>query len=182
MDRKENRNRFFPIVLYEMVDDPSTNSIVSWSESGNSFIVWKESEFCKVVVPSVFQRKEEDLFSFTIRLYNYGFTKVESSDELYEYTNDCFVRGKPDLTRPKSFVFKTAPEMQRVMDRHKEMVLARCLLGHEILANYLLSIWDRGSVRLQTGHKVSDMEEETGKEALQIDILRLGSAPMRPAF
>lgn len=38
--------RDFVKKAYEMVDDPSTDSIVSWGPDGSSFIVWRPLE-CK---------------------------------------------------------------------------------------------------------------------------------------
>ena len=43
--------RYFADVLYEMVDDPSTDSIVSWSQDGKSFIFWDQDKFCSDVLP-----------------------------------------------------------------------------------------------------------------------------------
>lgn len=43
--------RYFADVLYEMVDDPSTDSIVSWSQDGKSFIFWDQDKFCNDVLP-----------------------------------------------------------------------------------------------------------------------------------
>lgn len=43
--------RYFADVLYEMVDDPSTDSIVSWSQDGSSFIFWNQDKFCSDVLP-----------------------------------------------------------------------------------------------------------------------------------
>ena len=34
-----------------MVDDPSTDSIVSWSQDGSSFIFWDQDKFCSDVLP-----------------------------------------------------------------------------------------------------------------------------------
>ncbi|EFH57244.1 hypothetical protein ARALYDRAFT_901783 [Arabidopsis lyrata subsp. lyrata] len=39
---------------YEVVDDPSTDAIISWSQSGKSFIVWNPSEFSKDLLPRCF--------------------------------------------------------------------------------------------------------------------------------
>ncbi|KAF3555835.1 hypothetical protein F2Q69_00017754 [Brassica cretica] len=45
------RRPLFVRDVYDMVDDPSTDSVVSWSDSGKSFIIWKESEFLGDVFP-----------------------------------------------------------------------------------------------------------------------------------
>ncbi|RVW55380.1 Heat shock factor protein HSF24 [Vitis vinifera] len=33
---------------YQLVDDPSTDDVISWSESGNTFVVWKTADFAKI--------------------------------------------------------------------------------------------------------------------------------------
>ncbi|KFK25539.1 hypothetical protein AALP_AA8G128200 [Arabis alpina] len=84
----------FGNMLYEMVNDPTSDSVISWSQNGNSFIVWNQSELCSDVLPSFSQ--SEDLSVFIRRLGTFGFRKVDESEE-FEYANDHFVRGRPEL-------------------------------------------------------------------------------------
>lgn len=54
MDRRSNGDHLgsiFRSQLHEMVDDFSMDSIVSWSESGKSFIIWDDEKFCRAVFP-----------------------------------------------------------------------------------------------------------------------------------
>ncbi|XP_010453361.1 PREDICTED: heat stress transcription factor A-4a-like [Camelina sativa] len=106
--------RSFPSRLYEMVDDTSMDAIISWSESGKSFIVWNQTELCTHVLPKF--SLSQKLSKFTFMLDTFGFKKVESEEERWEYANDNFVRGKPELAEeihkrymaslpPKAFVF-----------------------------------------------------------------------------
>lgn len=71
---------YYRSILYEMVDDPSTDSIVSWSENGKSFVVGDEVEFRKALLPSW-------------GLGHLGFSQSEKC----EYSCPYFMRGQPDL-------------------------------------------------------------------------------------
>ncbi|XP_038895068.1 heat stress transcription factor A-4a [Benincasa hispida] len=85
----------FLVKTYDMVDDPSTNSIVSWSSSDKSFVVWNPLEFSSVLLPKFF--KHSNFSSFIRQLNTYGFRKVDP--EQWEFANDDFVRSKPHLMK-----------------------------------------------------------------------------------
>ncbi|KAK4787369.1 hypothetical protein SAY86_011202 [Trapa natans] len=80
---------------YEMVDDSSSDSIVSWSETNKSFVVWNHPEFARVLLPMYF--KHNNFSSFIRQLNTYGFRKVDP--EKWEFANDDFIRGQPNLLR-----------------------------------------------------------------------------------
>ncbi|CAI0560877.1 unnamed protein product [Linum tenue] len=52
-----------------MVDDPSTDSVVSWSASNKSFIVWSPPEFSRDLLPRFF--KHNNFSSFIRQLNTY---------------------------------------------------------------------------------------------------------------
>ncbi|KAG5403418.1 hypothetical protein IGI04_009537 [Brassica rapa subsp. trilocularis] len=106
--------------LFEMVDDHSTDAIVSWSESGKSFIVWNESEFCRNVLPSFLMFYE--MAPFVRHLRYWGFKKIES--EPWEFSSEYFVRGHPELEPPpEAFEYErpSKEESARNVERMKEM-------------------------------------------------------------
>nr|GMD30124.1 heat stress transcription factor A-4B-like [Ipomoea batatas]GME18231.1 heat stress transcription factor A-4B-like [Ipomoea batatas] len=60
---------------YELVDDCATNSVVSWSRGGRSFVVWNPPEFARDLLPK----------------------KVDA--EQWEFANDEFIRGQTHLLK-----------------------------------------------------------------------------------
>ncbi|KAG2309394.1 hypothetical protein Bca4012_081617 [Brassica carinata] len=106
--------------VYEMVDDPSTDSVVSWSESGKSFVVWNESKFLGDVLPSCLPFYYKDMTSLTTWLHAIGYSKVEESVH-WEYTADDLVRGQPPQPEdtspcaPGGLMF--TPEFARIIER-----------------------------------------------------------------
>lgn len=54
---------------YELVDEASSDSVVSWSQSGCSFVVWNPTEFAKDLLPMYF--KHNNFSSFVRQLNTY---------------------------------------------------------------------------------------------------------------
>ncbi|KAL0742376.1 hypothetical protein Bca4012_083889 [Brassica carinata] len=85
-----------PVILdriYKLVDDPSTDSIISWSKSNKGFVIRNQE---KLIRRKIYKRFFCSSFkTFISRLKHYGFNKIKRSDGLREFGNENFLRGQP---------------------------------------------------------------------------------------
>ncbi|MBA0846011.1 hypothetical protein Goarm_023018 [Gossypium armourianum] len=93
-DTAANGNTVTPFLskTFDVVDDPSTDSVVSWSSDNNSFVVWKVPEFARDLLPI---DGVEGEFSEPIWLLDnefMGFKKVDP--DRWEFANEGFLRGQ----------------------------------------------------------------------------------------
>lgn len=110
------------------LDNNKNETLIRWSDDGNSFIVLDEDEFARTLIPELF--KHNNYASFVRQLNMYGFhKKVGLSDNSMkasetkakapsEYYNKYFKRGRPELLwliqKPKNPT--TGPKRKREDD------------------------------------------------------------------
>ncbi|XP_047171028.1 heat stress transcription factor A-9-like [Vigna umbellata] len=81
--------------ILKMVEDESSNPIVSWGEGRCSFVIWDSAKFSKTILPNYF--KHSNFSSFLRQLNNYGFKKV--NPKRWEFACEGFQPGKRHLLK-----------------------------------------------------------------------------------
>ncbi|EFH43482.1 hypothetical protein ARALYDRAFT_913148 [Arabidopsis lyrata subsp. lyrata] len=61
----------FYVGVYEAVDDPSLDSVISWSTSNRSFIIWNPEEFHRRILSTSLQLLSPDYSTFFSQLNFY---------------------------------------------------------------------------------------------------------------
>jgi len=85
----------FPILLHQILSDPSFHEVVNWLPHGRSFIVIDRAEFINNVASKFFFLRKYKSFSRQLNLW--GFSRVAKGPDRGSYHHELFLRGKPSL-------------------------------------------------------------------------------------
>ncbi|KAK9935401.1 hypothetical protein M0R45_022504 [Rubus argutus] len=80
---------------YEMVDDEEADSIISWTDTNDSFVIRDVTQFSISMLPKYF--KHSNFSSFMRQLNIYGFRKIDP--DRYVFANEGFIRGQKHLLK-----------------------------------------------------------------------------------
>ncbi|KAA8532469.1 hypothetical protein F0562_032502 [Nyssa sinensis] len=112
----------FLLKCYEMVDDQSTDELISWSSTDDGFIIWNASEFSSELLPKYF--KHSNFSSFIRQLNIYGFRKIDT--DRWVFANDGFMKGQKHLLKNISRRKQTQGLVQRKSSQQKENDVGAC--------------------------------------------------------
>lgn len=85
----------FPLLLHEIVSDPTTDDLIHWLPCGTRFTISDKTKFAERVLPRFFGHAKYT--SFTRRLKRWSFTRVPSGPFMGSYYNVNFRRGEHEL-------------------------------------------------------------------------------------
>ncbi|KAI5406430.1 heat stress transcription factor A-5 [Lathyrus oleraceus] len=120
----------FLVKTLQLVDDPSTDDIISWSPNNNSFIIKDTIEFAKNFLKNYF--KHENFSSFVRQLNTYGFHKI--NHDKWEFANEYF--------RKDQYYLLSNIRRKKTVHRHSRGEVERSTFEKEIekLSNEKASI------------------------------------------
>jgi len=130
--------------LWKLVDDHTTNEMISWSPDGTSFLIHHQATFTAELLPYYY--KHSNMASFVRQLNMYGFKKVlgvdsgglksEHQDEM-EFRHPYFRRGhefllekiKRNVSKPKAVQFAPSMKSEKINEVVNEV---NCLKDKQV--------------------------------------------------
>ena len=81
--------------LYDIMENKSLNTIISWQPDGRSFLIKDVEALSQSVLPFYF--KHNNIQSFVRQLNMYNFSKTRHDSNYREFRQPLFQRGRRDL-------------------------------------------------------------------------------------
>mmetsp|Transcript_46175 Transcript_46175/g.67439 ORF Transcript_46175/g.67439 Transcript_46175/m.67439 type:complete len:411 (+) Transcript_46175:295-1527(+) len=106
----------FPRKLYDLIN-VEPDSIISWSDLGDSFYLHDQPKFIADVLPRHFRHNHFSSFQRQLNLY--GFKRVASGPEQGAYTHNLFHRSQPELLDS----IKRTPQWSAAKERRKQLAM-----------------------------------------------------------
>ncbi|XP_044268714.1 heat shock factor protein 2-like [Tribolium madens] len=88
----------FVLKLWKMLNHQEATNVMSWSKSGNSFIIQNQALFITKLLPLYFKHNNMGSFIRQLNLYDFHKICVERSTEI-EYQHKYFQKDRPDLLK-----------------------------------------------------------------------------------
>jgi hypothetical protein len=144
--------------LYDIMEDVSLESYISWQPDGQSFLIKDVHSVTEFVLPHYF--KHNNIQSFVRQLNMYNFTKTRHDSNYREFRQPLFQRGRRDmlsLIKRKSQVSseKSAAVKRKFLVNELE-IESKCESRYPLISN------DEGS--METEKFSCDGEDENNEE------------------
>ncbi|CAK9172842.1 unnamed protein product [Ilex paraguariensis] len=112
----------FLLKCYEMVDDQSTDALISWSNTNDSFIIWDDTGFSTELLPKYFKHNNFSSFIRQLNIYVSFFTFIAIFylGNRWEFSNDGFIKGQKQLLKNISRRKQSQGMVQRNSSQQKD--------------------------------------------------------------
>ena len=86
----------FLVKLFEIVNNPLTEDIVTWTEEGDGFVIRLPKQFSDKILPQYFKHDNFSSFIRQLNMFDFHKSKVKGSNEQI-FKHPYFLQGKKNL-------------------------------------------------------------------------------------
>ncbi|THG02100.1 hypothetical protein TEA_020132 [Camellia sinensis var. sinensis] len=151
----------FLLKTYDMVDDSTTDEIVSWSSNNNSIVVWNPPEFARLLLPTYF--KHNNFSSFIRQLNTYALLCHAMIHPLRSESWDTMIGLIPTLCRAEAD-YRSIVDQERVAFEEEIDKLSCKKVALEKAAHEKAALLSASKVQLEDStQQVNGMEQRQDK-------------------